>query len=393
MNYKIEKLKDVADIIRGVSFSKDEATTSEKENTLPIIRAGSIQKELLINYENLWIAQDKVKLHQIIKKDDIIMCTSSGSADLVGKTARATTDWKGSFGAFCTGIRPKIGKCNASFLFHFLQSPTFRNWTQLSSGANIKNIRVSELGDFKVQFPDLPTQTKIAQILDKADQIRQKRKKAIELVDEFLKSLFLEMFGDPVVNSKQLPLVKLSNIGSLDRGKSKHRPRNDPILLGGVHPLIQTGDVANCNGYITHYSSTYSDIGLAQSKKWKKGTLCITIAANIAKTGILQFDACFPDSIVGFQPNKKLVTTEYIRFLFTFLQKILEKNAPESAQKNINLSILKELELPLPNLDKQEKFSEICGKVYEIINKLDKHNNKLNELFNSLSQQYFTKEE
>lgn len=289
-------------------------------------------------------------------------------------------------------LSPRSPNISTDYFYYLLSSQELKSeMGKQAAGAVVKNLNSDIVRNIEVKYPDLPTQTKIAQILDKADQIRQKRKKAIELADEFLRSLFLEMFGDPVVNSKQLPLVKLSNIGSLDRGKSKHRPRNDPILLGGVHPLIQTGDVANCNGYITHYSSTYSDIGLAQSKKWKKGTLCITIAANIAKTGILQFDACFPDSIVGFQPNKKLATTEYIRFWFTFLQKILEKNAPESAQKNINLSILKELELPLPNLDKQEKFSEICGKVYEIINKLDKHNNKLNELFNSLSQQYFTK--
>ena len=79
---------------------------------------------------------------------------------------------------------------------------------------------------------------------------------------------------------------------------------------------------------------------------WLKGTLCITIAANIAKTGILTFDACFPDSVVGFIPNEK-TNNDYTQLWMSFLQKILEDSAPESAQKNINLSILRDLDFPL----------------------------------------------
>ncbi len=155
--------------------------------------------------------------------------------------------------------------------------------------------------------------------------------------------------------------MKFSEVGTLDRGKSKHRPRNAPELLGGIHPLIQTGDVANSGGYITEYFSTYSDIGLAQSKMWKKGTLCITIAANIAKTGILTFDACFPDSVVGFQPNQH-VEVEFIQHWLGFLQKQLEETAPEVAQKNINLAILRDLDVIIPDKALQMKFKGVVKK-------------------------------
>ena len=94
----------------------------------------------------------------------------------------------------------------------------------------------------------------------------------------------------------------LDELGTISRGKSKPRPRNDPALYGGVYPFIQTADVKNANFYITEYSQTYNEKGLSQSKLWEKGTLCITIAANIADTGILGIDACFPDSIMGFVP-------------------------------------------------------------------------------------------
>lgn len=201
-----------------------------------------------------------------------------------------------------------------------------------------RSIPFEALGRLKVTLPSLVEQRRTALLLDKADALRQKRQKAIHLAAEFLRAVFLEMFGDPATNPKGWKVQRLSEIGTLDRGVSKHRPRNDPTLLGGDHPLIQTGEVANCDGYIRAYTSTYSDKGLRQSKLWPAGTLCITIAANIAKTGILRFDACFPDSVVGFTASEVSII-EYVRFWLSFLQKTLEANAPESAQKNINLAI------------------------------------------------------
>jgi len=89
---------------------------------------------------------------------------------------------------------------------------------------------------------------------------------------------------------------------------------------------------------------------------WPAGTLCITIAANIAKTGILTFDACFPDSVVGFRAGNP-ATVEFVRGCLSFLQKALEDSAPESAQKNINLAILRDLKVPVPALTLQQAFA------------------------------------
>lgn len=253
---------------------------------------------------------------------------------------------------------------------------------------SIPGLNRDDFYDTEIPLPPLDEQKRIAAILDKADAIRQKRKQAIDLADEFLRSVFLDMFGDPVTNPKGWEVGKFGNVGSLDRGKSKHRPRNDPKLLGGSHPLIQTGDVANSKGYLRSYTSTYSDFGLAQSKKWPAGTLCITIAANIAKTGILTFDACFPDSVVGFTPYSK-TTTEYVQTWISFLQKILETNAPESAQKNINLTILRDLDIPIPPISEQKKFTMIVEKVNSVLNRARDSNNSKEQLFNSLSQKAF----
>lgn len=211
---KMTSISSIAEVIRGVSFSKEEGSYTPSEKTLPVIRAGSIQESLLINEDQIWVPREKIREHQLIRRDDIVMCTSSGSSDLVGKCAKAEIDFNGSFGAFCAGIRPNIKKVSPSYLYHFLRSPSFKNWTKLSSGANIKNIRISELANFEIPLPRLEEQKRIAAILDKADAIRRKRQEAIKLADEFLRAVFLDMFGDPVENTKGWEVKKLKDLST-----------------------------------------------------------------------------------------------------------------------------------------------------------------------------------
>ena len=131
---------------------------------------------------------------------------------------------------------------------------------------------------------------------------------------------------------------RFPQLGTFGRGKSKHRPRNDPALFdGGTHLLIQTGDVARSEGVIETHTGKYNDFGLSQSFKWPKGTLCITIAANIADSGILTFDACFPDSVVGFVPDPMFENARYFEYFVRTAKANLLEFAPATAQKNINL--------------------------------------------------------
>jgi type I restriction enzyme S subunit len=146
------------------------------------------------------------------------------------------------------------------------------------------------------------------------------------------------------------------------RGKSKHRPRNDPKLYGGNIPFIQTGDIRNASHVILKYSQTYSEYGLKQSKLWPKGTLCITIAANIAETSILGFDACFPDSVIGFVANPQHTTSGYVEYLLSSLKTKLEEKGQGSAQSNINLGTFENLKLPFPPLSEQARIVAILDK-------------------------------
>lgn len=286
-------------------------------------------------------------------------------------------------------IRP-TEHCNGKFLSIYLKSDDFeRQKEKYCSGAIQPAITNAGIKNLTIPFPPLDDQKRIAHLLGKVEGLIARRKHHLQQLDDLLKSVFLEMFGDPVRNEKGWEKKPLAQLGNLDRGVSKHRPRNAPELLGGKYPLIQTGDVSNAGTYITGFTQTYSEVGFAQSKLWPTGTLCITIAANIAQTGILTFDACFPDSVVGFTAYEVEANPLYVLGLFWFFQRILEKNAPAAAQKNINLKILRELEVPAPPPDLQNQFAAIVEKVEGLKSRYQQSLTDLESLYGALSQKAF----
>ncbi len=165
--------------------------------------------------------------------------------------------------------------------------------------------------------------------------------------------------------------VRLSDVGEVSRGRSKHRPRNDHILYdNGTYPLIQTGDVARSNGHISECNTYYNEIGLAQSRIWPKGTLCLTIAANIADVGILEFDACFPDSVVGFNAFNPIEDNRYFLYMLMAYKAILDSKATKSAQKNINLDTIASLAYPLPPLAEQQRIVDRVNELLAVCDEL-----------------------
>ena len=273
------------------------------------------------------------------------------------------------------------------YLYHFLKGRT-AYLNSLGRGATFKEISKSIVENIEIPLPHLAEQCKIAAMLDKVSDLIAKRRQQLDKLDEMVKARFVEMFGDPVSNSLNLPLLSLPQLGEFGRGVSKHRPRNAPELLGGQYPLIQTGEVANSELYISSFENTYSELGFKQSKMWKAGTLCITIAANIAKTAILAFDACFPDSVVGFVANEK-TNNIFIHYWFGFFQQILEAQAPESAQKNINLKILSELKVIVPSMELQDQFAAFVEQTENTKTTISRSLEKLETLKKALMQEYF----
>jgi type I restriction enzyme S subunit len=162
-------------------------------------------------------------------------------------------------------------------------------------------------------------------------------------------------------------LQKLDELGIVARGKSKHRPRNDPPLFGGKYPFIQTGDVKHSPLYITKYSQTYNDKGLSQSKLWEPGTLCITIAANIADTAILGIQACFPDSIIGFVPYKHKADVRFVKYCLESYKLQIQSISWGTTQDNLSLEKLRSISFKIPALQVQRKIAAVLTAYDDLI--------------------------
>lgn len=185
------------------------------------------------------------------------------------------------------------------------------------------------------------------------------------------------------------PLVRLSDLGEVSRGRSKHRPRYAEHLYGGPYPFIQTGDIKASGGIVTGYKQTYSEAGLAQSRLLPAGTMCITIAANIAETGILTFSSCFPDSVVGFIANDKKCDVRFVEYSFRYRRGEIQKQAIGSVQDNINIAILERFRFPLPPLPTQRRIADILGALDDQIECNRRINQKLEAMAQTLYKHWF----
>jgi type I restriction enzyme, S subunit len=370
------------------------ASGEDTEDGIVQVRMNNVTTEGTFDWSKLRRVPEPKRLDDLIVKSNDILLNATNSPDLVGKNAV----FKGfpepvTFSNHFIRIRLDERVADSGLVSRWLTDQWRRGKfkSMCRQWVNQASLNKEQLLSLDVPLPPLDEQRRIAALLDQADDLRRKRREALGKLKIVPRLVFLEMFGDPVANKRGWKTIHLGDAGKLDRGVSKHRPRNDPVLLGGAYPLIQTGDITNCDGYIRTFTSTCSEEGLKQSRLWPTGTLCITIAANIGNTGILTFDACYPDSIVGFVPNAD-VRTEYIQQWFVFVQPTLEKDAPQFAQKNINLAILRGLELPLPPLDLQRTFASRVAAIDKLKSHLRAHLAKLDALFASLQHRAFTGE-
>lgn len=290
-------------------------------------------------------------------------------------------------------------KSNNKFLCYYLN---YFNYNGYVSGTTRLKLTQNSLKQIYIPNPSLDEQerivSKIEELFSKLEKGVEELNKIKEQLKIYRQAVLKEAFEGKwsydnrqsvnietvdktlVVELPTLPneweYVYLSKLGELSRGKSKHRPRNDKKLFeDGKYPFVQTGDVKAANKYLTSYSTMYGDFGLAQSKLWKKGTLCITIAANIAETCILGIDACFPDSVVGFDPQEDIVDRDYVRYFIEASKIRLSAFAPATAQKNINLTTLENLIIPYCHIDEQkyivteiESRLSVCDKIEQTVN-------------------------
>lgn len=311
--------------------------------------------------------------YKICKENDLVI-----NIMLAWKRALGVSEYTGIVSpAYCI-YRAKQNMC-AKYFHYLFRTDMYANlFKQYSTGIIDSRLRLypDKFLALKCQVPPIDTQRRIAAYLDRKcsqiDAIIARQQEVIEKLKAYKLSVITEAVAkglNPDVPMKdsgvewigKIPehwmMLKLKYASSILRGKFNHRPRNDPAYYDGNHPFVQTGDVARANKYIKNYSQTLNEKGYAVSKEFPANSICMTIAANVGDVAILTFDACFPDSVVGFVPSSN-ITWNYLYYVLTAMKKQFVRNAIISTQLNLNIEIIKEEFIPVAPLRIQKQISK-----------------------------------
>lgn len=367
-NWTIAPLSDVAVIVMGQS--PDSSTYNGKGNGLPFFQ-GKAEFGALYPSVRKWCSAPT----KIAESGDILLSVRAP----VGPTNLAPEQCCIGRGLAAIRAYPPLDQ---KYLLHHFRS--IEPWlSEQGTGTTFKAISGEFIRSIEISLAPLNEQRRIADKLNQTLAIVERALARLRCVPEILKRFrqsVLAAATDGRLTEDWRSIyqvegewgeVTLADIGELGRGKSKHRPRNDPKLYGGPHPFIQTGDIAQSNGLISSHSQTYSDFGLAQSKLWPAGTVCITIAANIADTAILSYAACFPDSVVGFVAATEKALPQFVKWSIDVMKDDLESFAPATAQKNINLAVLNALRIRCPELAEQTEIVRRVEALFALADRIE----------------------
>jgi restriction endonuclease S subunit len=354
--WQTSTLGDVLAVIRnGANCKQDKSGNGDRISRIESISDTTFDLEK-VGYAKL-SERDKEK-NRLLSGD--ILFSHINSPVHVGKTAVFDCDEPVYHGVNLLLMRPKEVVTSA-YLNHALRF-LFQNgyWRGVcKQSVNQASVNQQDISRVEIRYPkSLPEQRRIVGILDEAfaglATAKANAEKNLHNARALFESHLQSVFSQRGNGWQQKTLEEVAT--TFGRGKSKHRPRNEPRLYGGKYPFIQTGDIRNADHFVTEYSQTYSEAGLAQSKLWPKGTICITIAANIAETAILGFDACFPDSVIGVVANPKEAEVGFIEYLLQSFKARLQALGKGSAQANINMGTFENERFPFPPVAEQRQI-------------------------------------
>lgn len=384
--WHVDRIRDRLEPIVGGEWG-DDPEAHEDGVEIPVIRVADI-RGLDVANEDLTIRRVKEsKLPgRLIGKRTLLLEKSGGGEDK--PVGRVVLGRNLTFDAICSNFMAKTD-CDAmleplfaAYLFDAMYSAGI-NTAHIQQTTGIQNLRVSDYLNTHVAFPIVAEQERIAAYLDASckalDAAMAAKRGQLETLNDLARTIIHQAVTQGLKSDVKmkpsdldwLPTVpahwhvqQIKRACSLVRGQFTHRPRNDPALYDGPYPFVQTGDITAAQKYIRTYSQTLNELGLSVSKKFPRGTLVMSIAANIGDVAILDFEACFPDSMIGMIPGPK-TDLNYLFYLMRAMKGIMLRSAVLSTQLNLNYVRIgtnfaafppkKEQEAIAKHLDEKEK--------------------------------------
>ncbi len=393
---RYQKLGEHVFQVRGISFKPDNIITTEKDGYVPVIRSNNITEEGFKETDLIYIKKEFIRQEQLIKGGDLVLTASSGSKKTIGKNIQFDCDFNGSFGAFCKLVRPKKS-INSKYLYHFFKTRFFRNSIErIVQGANIANLKNEYIDDLQILLPPFDDQIRIATLLSKVENLITRRREQLKQLDELLKSVFLEMFGSII---KSGLFYAFGNY--IDTLTDYHANGSYEILRNNVELqatsnyalMVRTTDLEHNNfadgcNYITREAYEF----LCKSKVYG-GEIIINKIGSAGKVYLMP-DLKRP---VSLGMNAFLIRTNgdmnniYLYYLLTsdFGINAIQKRIKGAVTKTITKDAIRNIPIPVPNIDLQKQFVDIAEKVDNIKSRYQQSLTELENLYGVLSQKAF----
>ena len=383
------KLGECVEQIRGVSYKPEDLHDSLDSDSVVLLRANNI-KDGQLNFDDVvYVDKTRVKNSQLLKRGDILVCASSGSKDLVGKAAYVDKDMTVTFGAFCKVVRPKTN--TPKYIAHYFQSPIYRQEiSNLSSGANINNIRNEHIDELLITLPGEDIQIQIVDLLDKVSVLLALRKKQLSKLDELVKSRFIEMFGEFIQLATPVNFESICEFVTVGIANSAtHAFCDDGVIMFRNQNIkedyLDTFDIVHIT---PDFASKY------KSKMLKKDDLLIV------RTGYPGVACLVPKKYEGCQTFTTLIArikhdnTINPRFVCHYInseygKKYVRDNSAGAAQQNFGATALSKLPICIPPIELQVEYIEFVGQTDKLKSEIKESLEKLETLKKSLMQKYF----
>ena len=385
------RLGDIIRQIRGVSYSPEDIRAERDENAVALLRANNIRDGAL-NFEDLiFVDKSRVSAGQYLRKGDILICSSSGSRELVGKAAYVPEDIPAAFGAFCKVARPLRG--NARYIGYFFQSASYRRRVfESAAGANINNIRNEHIDNLEMPFPPEETQAYAADVLDKIQGLLASRKRQLAKLDELVKARFAEMFGDPVTNTQKRKVCPFQEFMRDIRYGTSQPPA---FSEEGAYKFIRATNIKA--GRITEKGmQRITEEEASKIEKCKLNGNEIIIVRSGVNTG----DSCivtdeYKGQYAGYDIiitlNLEIANPVFFNELINthYMQDVIKPLTARSAQPHINSAQVRNLPMLVSSFAEQERFAAFVRQIEQAKSAVQRGADKLETLKAASIRKYF----
>jgi type I restriction enzyme S subunit len=384
VNHPRVKIGDVAKQIRGVSYDKSESSIEAQEGYVPLLRGGNVQNGRLLYEDLVFVPNSRVAPKQRLMLGDIVIVASSGSLDVVGKAGQVKDAFEGTFGAFCKVVRPST-KVDQSYLGHFFQTPEYRNHiSAAAAGININNLRAEHIDSLEIPLPPLDKQRRIATILDQADDLRRKRREALDRLDQLGGASFYELFGEPRTNPRKFEFARLGDI--IDFVGGSQPPKSTFLYEDGPDRVrfIQIRD------FSSDEYKTYIPARLAK-RPFEKDDVMIGRYGPPVFQIFRGLSGSYNVALMKAQPCTGILK-EFVYYLLQEqgLHSFVVANSERTAgQSGVNLALLDACPAYAPPVSLQEVFSARVAEIDKLKAHHCAHLAKLDALFASLQHRAF----